>query len=53
MSHGSIAGSLGPTGVGSSVVDTLIRSVLTLPSFILGIIASAGADLGSTVGQLG
>ena len=38
-------------GIGSSAVDTVLNFVLTLPNFLLGLVASAGADLGSTLGN--
>ena len=36
-------------GIGSSAVDTVIGFVLGLPNPLLGLVASAGADLGSTL----
>lgn len=36
-------------GIGSSAVDTVIGFVLGLPNTLLGLVASAGADLGSTL----
>lgn len=45
----TLSGSLGD-GIGSSFVDTAIELVFYLPVFLLNIAASAGADLGSTMG---
>lgn len=43
-----IAGSVGPAGVGSSAVDTIIQTAFLLPNLILGIIGGLGGDLGSS-----
>lgn len=41
----------GSTGevTGSSAIDTLINTAIGLPNLLLGIIAAAGADLGSSL----
>lgn len=36
-------------GIGSSAVDTVVGFALGLPNMLLGLVASAGADLGSTL----
>ena len=36
-------------GIGSSAVDTVIGFALGLPNMLLSLVASAGADLGSTL----
>jgi len=39
-------------GIGSSAVDTVVGFALALPNILLGLVASFGADLGSTAGDV-
>ena len=48
LSSELFSGSMGEV-TGSSAIDTFIRTAVTLPNMLLAIIASAGADLGSSL----
>lgn len=41
------------SATGSSAIDTILELVVGLPSTILSVAAAAGADIGSTLGDLG
>lgn len=45
-----VLGSAATNPTGSSFLDTLALTVAVIPQFILGVLASFGADLGSGMG---